>query len=221
LYILNRHDEANKFLNELTTFEKLYGIKLNPKLNGLILERSTQLKISYFSDTSQASAGFEYLKSVARDIEKNKVNISDDSMNAFYFTAAKFYMESKHYKEAVKCINQILVFNKSKFRQDETMMAKYLLLIVQFELGNKSMMQTVNNMFEAHELIEPLNFLRTMLPAVKDRATEKKGFQEFKKLLMLSKNKKVLDFYFNFNSWTENKIRNKSLTKLHAKTAEN
>ena len=108
---------------------------------------------------------------------------------------------------AVNFMNRVLVYSKSELFRDENRIAKYLVLIAHYELGHKDLKAVLNEYFESGESVEPLDFLKLRLPDIRSKKEEAKVFSEFRKLLVKSGNKKMLDTYFDFMSYAERKIK--------------
>jgi len=209
-----RYDELKELLNEVSGFEHLYKYRLNSKLKGLQFSFISRFQLVYFSNTFQFENGVKYLKSIKNDFELFKKDISADALNSFHFYSVNLYILSNRYRDAISCLNEILVFNKSTFFQDLNSIAKYVLLIMHYELESKKMFNYVNSLFKTDESIEPLDFLKARLPSVQNKKEEKEVFIEFKKRLLASKNRKMIRAIFDFESWAESKIQNKPFAKI-------
>ena len=141
-------------------------------------------------------------------MELLKNEISDYGITSFYYYSAILYISAGYYNESIRMLNKILVLNERPIQPEKAMFAKYLLLLAHYELGNMEVLNSINEkMFGPNEFIEPLNLLKQQLPLIQNRKEEKSFFTDFKKQLLRSKNKELLQKYFDFLSWAENKIK--------------
>lgn len=213
--------ELYDFFEEVSHYEEKYHVKFNYKLKVLLLEMTMQSKLIYFYQTSQFEKGLDFLQIANKDIETHRKYISSEALNTFYFVAARLLIITTKYKEAVLLLNQILIFQESSFKKDESVISQYLLLIAHYELGNHDLMQFVKNNFKHQDPIDVMTFLSRQLPLISDRKKEKKVFIEFKKILLASKKRDFLQLYFDFLSWAESKIERITMADVLKKKQKN
>ncbi len=210
----NRYNELHHILNEISCIEKDYNLKLNSVQKGTMLEITLRARLAYYINTFQFTEGVSFLETAVQQMEAQKKNISQEAMVSFYFTAASLTFLVERYKDAVIYLNQVLVFNRSAFNKNETVVAQYLLLLAHYELKNYDLLAYVKLLFRHNESIETLDHLKNKLPLINDRKEEKNVFIEFKKLLLASDKKEFLQTFFDFLSWAESKIQNRPYAEI-------
>jgi len=211
---LRKYNKMNALLQEMSELHKTHKLQLNPRLRGMILEKTMQVSIVYYINSHQFEKGMKQISSTIKALELDKKFISTHSVNNVFYFSAAFYIMAGYLKQAVKSLNQVLVFNPTDLHPDIKIFSKYLLLIAHYELQHEEMLHTVNALFEPGESVTSLDFLRTRLLSIQNRKDEISAFSEFKKTLLASNDRNMIDKYFDFEAWAESKIQNKPFSLI-------
>jgi len=204
---MKKYEDLHRLLLEIPDYEKTYGLKLNPKLHGNIVERTAIQKIAYYINTLQFKKGSEELIPLLHTVESIKKEIPEHALNTIYFFTGNFYVLAGHPKMAIKWLNKVLIFNSSSVSGEEKRFSKYLLLIAHYELGNLEQMKSIIELFDRTDTMEPLDLLKERLPLLTSKKTEQAFWIEFKSRLLKSRNLKTILKYFDIMYWVDKKIR--------------
>ena len=145
---------------------------------------------------------------------------------ALYFHFTCIYFGAKNYKKALYWTNYITNHNEKEVRGDILSFTKLLTLIIHFELNNLELIEYLvkstyrflykrNHLFKFETIV--LHFIRNKLPKADDQKQLVGAFTILRnELLEVMKDpyeKKVLN-YFDFISWLDSKIENRSFAEV-------
>ncbi|MBI4946230.1 MAG: hypothetical protein HY840_07495 [Bacteroidetes bacterium] len=172
---------------------------------------------------------FEKVIPVIKAIEENQDLLSQmpsSLRNSIYYNIAYMNFGADRYNEALRWL-QIIDWSAGIFRQDVQASARLLSLLTHYELHkdeqllNSLKRSTLHFLSTRHRLFKVEEALMHCLHQIMGKAISKKerstAFQEFKTtLLKLRKNpiEKIAMEDFDFLSWVESKIQNKTFAEI-------
>lgn len=165
------------------------------------------------------------IPNILKGIEEYDGKISNEGVMLFYYNISRIYFGIGDYKNALKYINLVLNDSETGLREDVYTFARLVNLIIHFELGNYDLLDYTikstkrfvaksmkNYKFETIFLKDFKKLLKN-----KDEDVMKEFFLEFKKdLVEVLKDpyEKAAIEYFDFISWLDAKIENKTLEQI-------
>ena len=211
----------------ITTIEKIkYVTLLKSGINDNILKsRALGLNLMFKTHTYLKIAEFNKAIALIPEFEAEGSFIKRRVYLVIIYNISCAYFGIKDFKNALKWLGKILNYNEAEMVEDVNCFAKIINLIIHFELGNDEHLEYIvkstyrylykkNRLFKIETVI--LDFIRktSKLETKKDFIP---AFKELKKkLLVLSKDPyEARAFeYFDFISWLDSKIENRSFVEI-------
>jgi hypothetical protein len=182
-------------------------------------------EISKFLAKAEFKEGINFIKYAESGLEKYRGKLHPDDESVILYNISRLYMGSGEYEKALEYSNRLLGRQAAEMRPDIYIYAKVLNLVIHYELGNdelvRYLIRSVYKLFKKREKLYRfesllLSFLRKM-PAMLTREDFMDNLILFRKEMLLLQNdpfEKNAFIYFDFISWAESKIHNKSFEEI-------
>ena len=162
---------------------------------------------------------------ILKGIEEYDGKINNEEVMLFYYNISRAYFGVGDYKNALKYINLVLNNSETGLREDVYTFARLVNLIIHFELGNydlldytlKSTKRFVTKSLKNYKF-ETI-FLKDFKKLLKNKDADamQKFYKEFKtelEVVLRDPYEKAANEYFDFISWLDAKIENKTLEEI-------
>ena len=221
----NMHNELYNGIQKLKNISATCKIKLPFQLEAKIFEYSYSLELDYYLITGQ----FQKIDTVAHDIEKGLIKYSGENGRSSVMLClgiAHLFLINGNYKKSLIWINKILLDNRLLNSGDDRIYFFCIIrLILYYELKYTNelpyMLKSTyrlfvkkKKMYKVEESI--LNFLKKSLK-MPDQKELTLAYTELKEsisgIIKDPSEKKVIE-YFDFISWLESKIENRSFSDI-------
>ena len=235
LYTLGKLLKVNEFFIELENLKKTASSTLSSQTkiiqiqyytNIYIEETSIYIKLGWFEKA------LPLVDKIKIKLKEEQTHITDEIKLLLYMNIAKIYFGLNNYDESHIWINKILNNKKTASRGDVQNFAKFMNLILHFELGNMILLQNILKSTE--KSIKKTAFLyhaeKIIIEMIK-KSLDIHSSTELKKLFSISKNKLLATFndsfesqildYFDLVSWLESKIQGKPFSNVLQETSKN
>ena len=209
--------ESIKKLKEITTKSETVKSQL------FYLSNNIELKMHI--ETGEFKKGVTLITQIKNTLNDPKIKMTNWEL-PLYYTIARVYFGVADYVSTNAYLNKILNVDATNFRNDLQCFARILSLIVHIELGKESLLEytvrsTYRFLFKRKGLYKfesiILDFIRKKLPKTISSKDMINAFKELKvQLEKISKDpfeREALD-YFDFISWLESKIENRSFAEI-------
>ena len=220
--LLRQYTEARQ------TIGKLRSIKFHSEeQDNYFFSIANNLELFLYTATGDFKNGILFLKSIHKEIKKRKIkDMYKDSQALSNFITSVLYFGAGDYHSSAKELHKLLNFFPDNVRNDLHCFAKIFSLVVHYELGNTDLLEHLtrsvyrylykrNKIFKFEFIV--LNFIRNKLPGITSKSQLIDAFVELKKeIKKISGNlieRKAFD-YFDFISWLESKIENRSFEEI-------
>jgi len=224
--IISQH-LLKKYKEALITINKLRAISITSvSLQTKIFEQSYTNEFHLYIVTGAFEKGSAIIDEVKSGLKLYEENLNMEGKMIFYFNIAYIHFGVGDYNNAIEWANKILNETNIKIREDLHAVTRIFNLIIHFELGNESMLDslvrsTYRFLYQRERLYKfetiVLDFIRKKLPKV---ITQKELLlvfkelkQELEEIIKDPFERKALE-YFDFISWLESKIENKSFAEI-------
>ena len=224
LFYLNHYDRFVKVNKQLEQFEKVYKVKSNTNLDGMLnlFRYIHRINLQYLQGTFEE--GLTFVPDLIDLIEKNPYNWDPHRIMVFHYRIACLYFGSSDYDNTIVYLNHILNAPNSDFREDIQAFARFLNLMAHYELGNmqlveylvKSVYRFLNKREELHQVLkEILQFIRR-LPRIKKEQLNTEFLKLRDNLVKLEADpyERRPFLYLDIISWLEGKIQGKPIEEI-------
>jgi len=223
---LKKYDEILYTLNKLKAVPKKFTSKIIRKSEASLLVRFYKFLLAFYYRTGHFERGAKNVPEIEIFLSGSQQKINEQNEIELYFMISNTYFAFENYTTALKWLNKIINNTEIDSRHDIYSFARILNLIIHFELGNNDLLDNLvistyrflykrNTLFEFETIV--LDFIRKKLPEV---TTQKELIlifmelkQELEEIIKDPLEKKALD-YFDFISWLESKIQNRSFAEI-------
>ena len=220
---LLRYDEMRQYIS------KLEATRMNLKSSS---DKATAFfylynLLNYFISTGKFNEAEQDVKRIEKEMVEHETNLNQLQKIILYATISQIYFGQENYKRCLSCLNKIISFGEMKARTDIEGFIRIFQFIVRYEM--KSDMYLMNSLFKStyrfldkqqrlykFELVM-MEFIRNnMIKKIRRNNIKKEFFLLKEKLILLSKNKYEQHAfeYFDYISWLESKIENKSFAEV-------
>ncbi|HFC00808.1 MAG TPA: hypothetical protein ENJ53_08405 [Phaeodactylibacter sp.] len=210
--ILNKYQEANKYLDKFLTIKALTN---DDELK--IHRQYYQNKFNFCTKMGDFEEGMKALNNHLAVVEKFDQNAFE--RNSFYLSYFYIYFGVGDYDQALHYLNQWLDLPKTSERKDLQSLARVLNLIIHYEIGNVLLLESL--LRSTYRFLSKRNrlygFEKSVLGFVQKsgKLRSKKELRaafialkkEFENLSKIPSENAMLR-YFNFVAWLESKIEN-------------
>ncbi len=217
---LNRFKEYEYYLQRLKSIKPKSEVdEVNIFINICFSE------IVKFLAKAQYKEGIKFIKYVEEGLEKYRGKIHRDEESALFYNISRIYIGAAEYEKALEYSNRVLSYQLTEIRPDIYCYAKILNLIIHYELGNDELLgyliRSVYKLLKRREKLYRLEslllgFLRK-LPAMETNDDFMDTLVLFRKEMLLINEdpfEKNAFIYFDFISWVESKIQNRSFEDI-------
>jgi len=216
-----------KYKEILNTLNKLKAVSTTSvSFQTRIFLQSYGNELHIYIMTGAFEKGVAILDEVKSGLKRYEENLSMGIKVIFYLNIAYIYFGVENYNNTIEFVNKILNETDRKIREDVQAVTQIFNLIIHFELGNQSILDslvrsTYRFLYKRKRLYKfetiVLNFIRIKLPKAITQKELLLAFKELKKELEeIIKNpfeKQALE-YFDFISWLESKIENRPFAEI-------
>lgn len=123
-------------LQKIRSAHKKYQVKGVTSANIKVQLHTYNLELELYRDTEDYKAGLALMPDIEAFLSTYTTRAPDDYMLCFYYQFAYLYFKQKQYSEALHWLNIILAAKLDTSRKDLQSYARFLYLIIHFELGN-------------------------------------------------------------------------------------
>lgn len=210
---LNRPDDAEKYLNEISRSAAEYP---SDRDDIEIYSAFARLRINL--ERGMVTAAVKQIPLLEKALVKYKDKILIDTELSIRYYFIKCRMEEKNYPEALHAVNDLMRHPLLNKRADYESYCRLLNLVIHFELKNFELLKHLivntyrylikkDKLFKVESLI--LEFIRRLPGVNKEDDLNFMFLQLAKKLKMLKKDKyeKNAFEYFDFLKWVENRLK--------------
>jgi len=218
--------ELKKYEDALLTFKKLRGLDTKSlSSRSRIFITTYDMELNLYLKTGEFEKGISLIGEIEEGLKRYKGRINKESEVMFAYNIAYLLFGNGNYEKSLKYINEIINDKELSIREDIQCFARILNLLVHYELRNydlidytmKSTLRYLSNKNKLNkfELIT-LNYFRKLINANIDD-DKMFIFNEWKKELKEISDD-ILEIkayeYFDFMSWLESKLGNKSFAEV-------
>ena len=212
-------DEIPRLLQTIRDAPIKYKMSPNrDRFKSLLSTYNVELEL--YRDTHQWEKGIRVINEIKSFLEVNTKQVSAEHQITFYYQFAYIFFKAGEYKNALKYLNEINSASFANIRIDIATYARFLNLIIHFELGNIIVLRYSVDSCRRFLLKrrQPQHFEKMLLKFFSKISTEpadKWGmlFISLKENLFLKTSEtdkiNILD-YLNFQSWIEYNIQKRS-----------
>ncbi|MBI3502599.1 MAG: hypothetical protein HY063_12480 [Bacteroidetes bacterium] len=224
LYELKRYDEMKKYLDDLSRFQP--EIKtIDEKVKAF--HYSGVHHLNFYNNTGRFDEGAKKSKNILNELSYYETKLNSLQKCILHTNMAIAFFGNEEYKTCLKLLNKISIYTKSKTRADLESFLKIFYVLVHYEIHNEDLLpylakSNYRTLFRQKRLFRfetlMLKFFERILPKINmtDKKELRKAFQilktEVEKLSSDLHEKNILDD-FDFISWIESKIENKSFAE--------
>lgn len=230
-YLLLYYIEYRKYDEFHKLIAQMRALPLQPEFSSIdikikIFTATYNSELLVYSRMGEFQKGIAVVEDILKGIEAFQGKIYKEEEIKFYYNIAYLHFGAGDYHQALSWINKVLNdSDKSGIRQDILSFARVFNLVVHYELGNTDFLEYITN--SAH---------RYHVKLKRDYKFEMIVFKYFKKLsnitlpakrivlfgelkieleaILEDANEKVVLQYFDFISWIDSKIEEKSFADL-------
>jgi hypothetical protein len=182
-------------------------------------------EISKFLAKADFKEGINFIKYAESGLEKYRGKLHPDDESVILYNISRIYMGSAEYEKALEYSNRLLGRQAAEMRPDIYCYAKVLNLVIHYELNNdelvRYLIRSVYKLFKKREKLYRfesllLGFLRK-LPGMLTKEDFMDNLILFRKEMLVLQGdpyEKNAFIYFDFISWAESKIHNKSFEQI-------
>ncbi|MCB0402615.1 MAG: hypothetical protein KDD41_11065 [Flavobacteriales bacterium] len=194
-----------------------------------------QLKLFTFSNNGELLANIalgnferarlQVIPDILDGIERYAGKINKEEQMLFYYNITRVYIGCGDYKQALKYINMVLNDSELGLREDVYAFARLVNLIIHYELGNLDLLDYTIKSTKRFVTKSKKNykfetvFLKDFKKLLKSKSPEAtlalfKTFKSELKEILKDPFEQPANEYFDFISWLDSKIENKSFAEV-------
>ncbi|MBA3706053.1 MAG: hypothetical protein H0W84_09185 [Bacteroidetes bacterium] len=216
-----KYDEALLHIHNLRKY-KVDNIRLKAK----IFETSYIAELHIYIQAGEYTKAMKIIVDVEKGLNTYKNQINKIQQIVFFLNIASVYIGVCRYNDAMIWNNKLLNDMEAGIRYDALSYSRIINLIIHYELKNydqleyfvKSTYRFLSKQKHLHKIEAIfLHFIEKKLPAINNKDLLIKSFSELKKELILISKKPAESYgleYFDFISWLESKIENRSFAEI-------
>lgn len=222
---LKKYDEVFKYLEKLREMPETLVLNRNEDLDIKLFSSAYSIELTLYHLTGEFEKGLELIPVVEDGLKLYGEKINSVRKAYFYLNIAVLYFGSAQYNEALRWINRLLNDIDIDNSQDIHCFAQLLNLLTHLELGNERLvpyalkstqryLNTRNRVYKFETFF--LNFISKVLKA-NDKKELQQAYVELKSELdeLAEDNFEKTAFeYFDFHSWVESKLSDKTFKEI-------
>ena len=225
---LKKYKEMTLTLKKLKEIPERFSAA-SKNINSLIFYHSNNEELNMYLNTGEFDKGIKLITSIEHDLTGMKLSKVQQSF--LHYNISCVYFGVGNYRETRSYLNKIINDTAVDVRGDIYCMARIVLLIVHYELGNEELLEYMEK--SAHHYLDKknrlykvetaiLDFIKRKLPKIVTGNERIAAFKELKtdleEITKAPFEKKALE-YFDFISWLESKIYNRPFAEIVKKKA--
>ncbi len=211
------YKNVTPLIQKIRNLPEEYEIKNRSKITFKILLQAYNVELEMYRDTENIEKAKELVNSIVEFIDKNESIIPVDYKMLFYYQIGHVYFLAGEYSNSLKWLNEIISNRTSIPREDIHSYARFLNLIIHYELKNiyvlkyavESCRRFLKKKRKLHnfenELLKFFAKLSVTLPEKHPALFSKLQEKLFAETDQRIKND-ALD-YFNFEKWIDGKVK--------------
>lgn len=209
--------------------------------------KSIDIKMKLFTSTYTAELvaydymgeyekGIEVVDDIVAGIDKYKDKISKEEEILFYYNIAYVFFGANFLKNALRWLNKVINDNESNLRQDVYSFARLFSLVIHYELENYDLLdymvkstsrfyQKRRKEFGREYKFETIfiKYIKKLAKSSDNRDKQTILFANLKtemQLVLTENYEKVALNYFDFSSWVDSKIENRSFMEVKSELSK-
>ncbi|MBI2271834.1 MAG: hypothetical protein HYU69_15945 [Bacteroidetes bacterium] len=203
----------------------------NQRVRSFIFFKVLSFEMEFCKETGDFVKGITFVEQLENMLSKKRTLNAQTELLLYYYSVI-ICLGAKNYNRANYFLRKILDGNFSGLRVDVYCFAKILSLIVNFELNNHeyleySVKSVYRYLYKRRRLYKLesiiLEFIQNEIPRINNLTDQLEAFKKLReKLLKLKRDsfeKEAFD-YFDFISWLDSKIENRSFAEVVREKAE-
>lgn len=221
---LNKLAESDKYLNRSRNLPKVLKSKVNKDLELRVFTNTFSLELAILNITADEERAEKLLSTVEKELSKWEEKLSEVRKAAFYHSISTLHFIVGNHRKALHWNNRLLNSINIEQSEDQYCFGQIFHILVHYEMGNmdvvshsmkslKRYLKTRKRKYKFEDLfIELMQDLGSEPPAEQNAL-----FANFlKKLEKIAGNKyeQIALEYFDFLSWAESHITEKSLQSI-------
>ncbi|MTI22908.1 hypothetical protein E1176_17885 [Fulvivirga sp. RKSG066] len=127
--------EAIDMLTKIRAVPDRYGLKQDNHTVKIFM-KTYNVELELYRDTKEWQKGGLLINEIQSFLQNNLSYIADSYLVSFYYQFAYINFKLKHFSSSLKNLNEIINDLQSAERHDIQVYARFLLLIIHYELGN-------------------------------------------------------------------------------------
>jgi len=221
---LHIYEEFKSTVQKLEAIEHLSDLKLTENHRLLLFKYSSTHRINRYFMLGEFTEGVQIIPEIAKSLEDYENLLDTHYIIIFYYKFACMYFGEGNYQQVVFWLNKIINMKDVDLRSDIHSFARILNLISHYELGNIDLVDYYirstyrflikkNDLHQFQKII--MKFLRKLSSITRDQLID--AFRDLRTQL-IPLNDKFYErrpfIYFDFVSWLESKIENRTVQEI-------
>ena len=197
----------------------------SPEQRRTLFMRSLNLEVDFYLSTGQFEKGMLQIEKLLDQFYKYQKNVNKQQRLNVYYNLAYLYFGASDYDRALDWMNQLLQDPELKTRQDIHCFGRLINLFIHFELGNDQLLEyivksTYRFLSNRKRLFKVESVMLKLLRRYPKWITKQEKRTGFSELLQELESLKADEFekrafeYFDFTSWLESKIQERSFAAI-------
>ena len=223
--ILRKESTLESNFNKVRSLIQSHSSSRNSHIMGNLLTSIIPM-LTYYCDSGEFHKGIKLIEQIKDMIAIHHKSIRKNTEIIFYYNFACMYFGASEYRRSLTWVNKILNENWGDVRSDLQQFCSLFYLMIHFEIGNtnelgyfaKSTHRALMKREKKYKLETSLvDFFRTILPKVNSKKERvavfiklRSNFMQLKK----DKDERIALDYFDFISWIDSKIENRSVADI-------
>ena len=222
---LGKLTDSMENIRKIRNIEKSYPQFAKRVSPDLIFKLSVIMETDLYLCIPDYKTGAAQIPRIESELKKFGTSLSKHTLYVLYYNITLLYFGTANYHKALKWLNKILTENKDDYTLDLICGARILFLITHIELGNEDLLEyaaqsthryltTRKRKYKVESLF--LDLLKVLLNPDRKKdlpAVYPQMLMQFKKLKTDPYEKGAFE-YFDFTSWIESKIGNRSFAEV-------
>ncbi|MCC6689976.1 MAG: hypothetical protein IT235_00445 [Bacteroidia bacterium] len=224
--MLKDYAQAEIYLNKLMSFPAKYGVVLNESARASILHEQYFIKLLIYINTGKVKMISTLLVNIEDKIIVFSNFLTDIERITFYYYIAYAYFTCQNFIRSIDWLNKIIDETDLSKREDFHSMVRILNIINHYELGRVELISYLersarrfikqkNRMYKTETVM--FRFFRKGLLEINHKNEAIPVFKELKntlKELFKDPFEARITEYFDFMSWIDSKIENRSFNEI-------
>ena len=227
---LNLYDEVFMYLDKLRELPKTMDTKGNEDMDIKLFSSSYSIELTIYFITGEFEKGMEIIPQVENGLMLYEHKLNSVRRAFFYFNIAIIYFGAEEYNQSLKWINKLLNDININKSEDIYCFAQLVNLLIHIELDSSTLLpyalrstqrylSTRNRYYKFESTI--LDFIGKLLKAKNPQKTKEHYETLLENLRPLKEDsfEKAAFEYFDFISWAESKVNEKTFAEIKKEKA--